>query len=33
MRSPERTLNETDIAGVRAKILKALEREFQATLR
>ena len=33
MRSPERTLNEKDIAGVRAKILKALEREFQATLR
>ena len=33
MRSPERTLNEKDIAGVRAKILKALEREFQADLR
>jgi phenylalanyl-tRNA synthetase beta chain len=33
MRSPERTLNEKDIAGVRAKILKALEREFQAELR
>ena len=33
MGSPERTLNEKDIAGVRAKILKALEREFQATLR
>ena len=33
MRSPERTLNEKDIAGVRAKILKALEREFQAALR
>ncbi len=33
MRSPERTLNEKDIAGVRAKVLKALEREFQATLR
>ncbi len=33
MRSPERTLGEKDIAGVRAKILKALEREFQATLR
>jgi len=33
MRSPERTLNEKDIAGVRAKILKALEREFQAGLR
>ncbi len=30
MRSPERTLSEKDIAGVRAKILKALEREFQA---
>jgi phenylalanyl-tRNA synthetase beta chain len=33
MRSPERTLNEKDIAGVRAKILKALEREFEAELR
>jgi phenylalanyl-tRNA synthetase beta chain len=33
MGSPERTLNEKDIAGVRAKILKALEREFAATLR
>ncbi len=33
MRSSERTLNEKDIAGVRAKILKALEREFQAGLR
>ena len=33
MRSPERTLGEKDIAGVRAKILKALEREFQAALR
>ena len=33
MRSPERTLNDKDIAGVRAKILKALEREFGATLR
>jgi phenylalanyl-tRNA synthetase beta chain len=33
MRSTERTLGEKDIAGVRAKILKALEREFQATLR
>jgi phenylalanyl-tRNA synthetase beta chain len=33
MRSPERTLGEKDIAGVRAKILKALEREFAATLR
>ena len=33
MRSPERTLNDKDIAGVRAKILKALEREFRATLR
>ena len=33
MRSPERTLSEKDIAGVRAKILKALEREFGATLR
>jgi phenylalanyl-tRNA synthetase beta subunit len=33
MGSPERTLTEKDIAGVRAKILKALEREFQATLR
>ncbi|NLE22829.1 MAG: phenylalanine--tRNA ligase subunit beta [Actinobacteria bacterium] len=33
MRSPERTLNDKDISGVRAKIIKALEREFQATLR
>jgi phenylalanyl-tRNA synthetase beta chain len=33
MRAPDRTLGEKDIAGVRAKILKALEREFQATLR
>ncbi|MEE4274946.1 MAG: phenylalanine--tRNA ligase subunit beta, partial [Thermoleophilia bacterium] len=33
MRSPERTLSEKDIAGVRAKILKALEREFAAVLR
>jgi phenylalanyl-tRNA synthetase beta chain len=33
MRAPDRTLNEKDIAGVRAKILKALEREFQADLR
>ncbi|MFA4964347.1 MAG: phenylalanine--tRNA ligase subunit beta [Thermoleophilia bacterium] len=33
MRSPERTLSEKDIAGVRAKVLKALEREFGATLR
>jgi len=33
MRSPERTLSEKDIAGVRVKILKALEREFAATLR
>ena len=33
MRASDRTLNEKDIAGVRAKILKALEREFQATLR
>ena len=33
MRSTERTLGEKDIAGVRAKILKALEREFEATLR
>jgi phenylalanyl-tRNA synthetase beta chain len=33
MRSPDRTLNDKDIAGVRAKILKALEREFQAELR
>ena len=33
MRAPDRTLNEKDIAGARAKILKALEREFQATLR
>ena len=33
MRSPERTLSEKDIAAVRAQILTALEREFQATLR
>jgi phenylalanyl-tRNA synthetase beta chain len=33
MRSPERTLSEKDIAGVRAKILKALERELAAVLR
>jgi phenylalanyl-tRNA synthetase beta chain len=33
MRSPERTLSEKDIAGVRAKILAALEREFAAALR
>ncbi len=33
MRSPERTLSEKDIAGVRAKILKALAREHAATLR
>lgn len=33
MRSPERTLSEKDIAGVRAKILKALEREYGAALR
>ena len=33
MGSPERTLNEKDIAGVRGKILKALEREYQAGLR
>ncbi len=33
MRSAERTLNDKDIAGVRAKILKALEREYAATLR
>ena len=33
MRSTERTLSEKDIAGVRAKIVKALEREFGAALR
>lgn len=33
MRSPERTLSEKDIAGVRARILTALERELAATLR
>ena len=33
MRAPDRTLNEKDIAGVRAKVLKALEREFEAELR
>ncbi len=33
MRSAERTLSEKDIAGVRAKILQALAREYEATLR
>ena len=33
MRSPERTLTEKDIAAVRAKVVGALEREFEATLR
>ena len=33
MSSPERTLAEKDIASVRAKIVGALEREFEATLR
>lgn len=33
MRSPERTLSEKDIAGVRAKIVGALERECGAALR
>ena len=33
MGSPERTLGEKDIAGVRAKILAALERELAAALR
>ena len=33
MRSAERTLSEKDIAGARAKIVKALEREFGAVLR
>ncbi len=33
MRSAERTLDEKDIASVRAKIVAALEREFGATLR
>jgi phenylalanyl-tRNA synthetase beta chain len=33
MRSAERTLNEKDIASVRAKIVGALEREFGAVLR
>ena len=33
MRSPERTLSEKDIAGVRAKILTALGRELAASLR
>jgi phenylalanyl-tRNA synthetase beta chain len=33
MRSPERTLNEKDIATVRAKVVGALEREFGAALR
>ncbi len=33
MRSPERTLSDKDIAGVRGKIMAALEREFGAVLR
>jgi phenylalanyl-tRNA synthetase beta chain len=33
MRSPERTLNDKDIATVRAKIVGALERDYGATLR
>jgi phenylalanyl-tRNA synthetase beta chain len=33
MRSPERTLSDKDIAGVRTRILLALEREFGAALR
>ena len=33
MRSAERTLSDKDIAAVRAKIVGALEREFEATLR
>lgn len=33
LRSPERTLGEKDIAAVRAKVLRALEKEFAATLR
>jgi phenylalanyl-tRNA synthetase beta chain len=33
MRSPDRTLSEKDIAGVRAKIVAALDREFGAVLR
>ena len=33
MRSPERTLTEKDIGGVREKVLAALERELGATLR
>jgi len=33
MRSPERTLSEKDIAGVRAKIVGALARDCGATLR
>jgi phenylalanyl-tRNA synthetase beta subunit len=33
MRSAERTLNDKDIASVRAKIVGALEREYGAMLR
>ena len=33
MRSPDRTLSEKDIAGVRARIVAALDREFGAVLR
>jgi phenylalanyl-tRNA synthetase beta chain len=33
MRSPERTLTDKDITGVRQKVLAALERELGATLR
>ena len=33
MRSPERTLTDKDIGGLRQKVLGALEREFAATLR
>ena len=33
MRSPERTLTDKDITGLRQKVLAALEREFAATLR
>ncbi|HMK92055.1 MAG TPA: phenylalanine--tRNA ligase subunit beta, partial [Thermoleophilia bacterium] len=33
MRSPERTLTDKDITGLRQKVLAALAREFAATLR
>jgi hypothetical protein len=33
LRSAERTLTDKDISGVRRKVLAALERELEATLR